>query len=121
VLGGLCARFYYDWLFIELLFIPEEFRGQDLGTVLLAMAEAQAHAWGAVGVWLDTFSFQARGFYEKRGYTVFAEIARYPGRHKRFYLQKRLDRAAPSRRRWAFSMTGRLEEGTGRIARTPWR
>jgi GNAT superfamily N-acetyltransferase len=95
VAGGLWGRFYYDWLFIELIFVPEDRRGQDLGSALLAMAEAQARAWGAVGVWLDTFSFQARGFYEKRGFTVFGEIADYPAPHRRFFLSKRLDPAGP--------------------------
>jgi GNAT superfamily N-acetyltransferase len=92
--GGLWGRFYYDWLFIELIFIPADLRGQDIGTVLLSMAEARAKSWGAVGIWLDTFSFQARGFYEKRGYAVFGEIADYPAGHQRFFLQKRLDTGA---------------------------
>jgi GNAT superfamily N-acetyltransferase len=95
VAGGLWGRFQYDWLFIELIFVPEERRGQDLGSALLAIAEAQARAWGGVGVWLDTFSFQARGFYERHGYTVLGEIADYPAPHKRFFLSKRLDRTGP--------------------------
>ena len=93
VVGGLWGRFYYDWLFIALIFVPEDRRGQDLGAALLAMAEAQARAWGGVGVWLDTFSFQARGFYERHGFTLFGEIADYPAPHRRFYLSKRLDPA----------------------------
>lgn len=96
VAGGLWGQFRYDWLFIELIFVPEVRRGQDLGSALLAMAEAQALAWGAVGVWLDTFSFQARGFYERHGYAAFGEIADYPAPHRRFFLSKRLDPAAPA-------------------------
>lgn len=95
VRGGLWGRFYYDWLFIELIFVPEDLRGKDIGSALLAMAEARAAAWGAVGVWLDTFSFQARGFYEKHGYRVFGDITGYPGPHARFFLQKRLGDAPP--------------------------
>jgi GNAT superfamily N-acetyltransferase len=97
VAGGLWGRFHYDWLFIELIFVPEDRRGQDLGSALLAMAEAQARDWGAIGVWLDTFSFQALGFYEKKGYAVFGEIADYPAPHRRFFLSKRLgpDRGGP--------------------------
>jgi GNAT superfamily N-acetyltransferase len=95
IVGGLWGRFYYDWLFIALIFVPEDRRGEELGSALLAMAEAQARAWGGVGVWLDTFSFQARGFYEKRGFAVFGEIAEYPAPHKRFYLSKRLDPTGP--------------------------
>lgn len=95
IAGGLWGRFYYDWLFIELIFVPEDRRGQDLGSTLLALAEAQARAWGAIGVWLDTFTFQACGFYEKKGYEIFGEISDYPAPHKRLFLSKRLDPSAP--------------------------
>ena len=93
--GGLWGRFRYDWLFIELIFVPEDRRGQDLGSALLAIAEAQTRAWGGIGVWLDTFSFQARGFYERQGFVVFGEITDYPAPHSRFFLSKRLDPAGP--------------------------
>jgi len=95
VAGGLWGRFYYDWLFIELIFVPEDRRGQDLGSALLAMAEAQARAWGGIGIWLDTFSFQAPGFYRRHGFTVFGEITDYPGPHRRLFLSKRLDPTGP--------------------------
>jgi GNAT superfamily N-acetyltransferase len=97
MLGGLWGYFHYDWLFIELIFVPEDRRGHDLGSTLLAMAEAQARAWGGVGVWLDTFSFQARGFYERHGFAAFGEIADYPTPHRRFFLSKPLD---PAGRGW---------------------
>jgi len=93
--GGLWGRYRFGWLFIELIFVPDDRRGQDLGAALLAIAEAQARAWGGIGVWLDTFSFQARGFYEKHGFAVFGEIADYPAPHQRFFLSKRLDPAGP--------------------------
>jgi hypothetical protein len=41
-------------------------------------------------VWLDTYSFQARGFYERLGYTVFGTINDYPPGHSRFFLTKTL-------------------------------
>jgi GNAT superfamily N-acetyltransferase len=95
IVGGLWGRFYYDWLFIALIYVPEDRRGEDLGSALLAMAEAQARAWGGIGVWLDTFSFQAPGFYRKKGFAVFGEIADYPAPHRRFFLSKRLDPTGP--------------------------
>ena len=90
-IGGLAAQWYYNWMFIELLFVPEQLRGQDIGTRLMAEAETYAIANGMVGIWLDTFGFQARGFYEKLGYVVFGELPDYPGSHSRYFLQKRLD------------------------------
>jgi len=52
-------------------------------------AEAEARARGCIGIWLNTFSFQARGFYEKLGFTLIGQIDDYPVGHQRFFLQKR--------------------------------
>jgi len=92
--GGLAAHWYYDWMFIELLFVPESLRGQDFGTSLMREAEHYARDKQFTGIWLDTFGFQARGFYEKLGYTVFGELPDYPAGHSRYFLSKRLDGAA---------------------------
>ena len=88
--GGLWGKAFYDWLFVELLFVPDSLRGRGLGAALLARAEEQARGWGCHSLWLDTFSFQARGFYERLGYTVFGELPDYPAPHSRFLLSKRL-------------------------------
>ncbi len=45
---------------------------------------------GCVWAHVDTFSFQARGFYESLGYKVFATLDDYPPGHSRHYLKKRL-------------------------------
>jgi ribosomal protein S18 acetylase RimI-like enzyme len=52
------------------------------------MAEAEAVRRKCVGAWLDTYSFQARGFYERLGYTVLGEIADYPPGHTRYFMKK---------------------------------
>lgn len=90
VVGGLWGRTSWRWLFIELLFVPGEFRGTGLGADLMRRAEEEAARRGCVGAWVDTYSFQARGFYERLGYTVFGAIEDYPPGHARFFLQKRL-------------------------------
>ncbi len=89
VVGGLWGGTAYGWLFTELLFVPEALRGQGLGAELLARAEAEARARGCIGAWLDTFAFQARGFYERLGYAVFGLIDDYPPGSARFFLSKR--------------------------------
>lgn len=88
--GGLWGRCSYDWLFVEYLAVPEALRGADHGTALMQRAEALARDHGCVGIWLDTFSFQARGFYEKLGFTLCGQIDDFPPGHQRFFLQKRL-------------------------------
>ena len=86
--GGLWGRTAYGWLFVELLVVPDRLRGQGVGSELLRRAEAEARARGCRGVWLDTFEFQARGFYERHGYTVFGRLDDYPAGHARFFLRK---------------------------------
>jgi ribosomal protein S18 acetylase RimI-like enzyme len=90
ILGGLYARVFYQWMFIEFLSVPEQARGQGLGSKLMRMAEDVAREKECVGVWLDTFDFQAPGFYQKLGYSELGEIVDYPPGHKRLFFQKRL-------------------------------
>ncbi|RON57938.1 GNAT family N-acetyltransferase [Pseudomonas frederiksbergensis] len=90
ILGGLYGRVLDQWLFIELLSVPEQARGQGMGSRLMAMVEELAREKECVGIWLDTFSFQAPAFYTKLGYSEFGHIADYPPGHKRHFFQKRL-------------------------------
>ncbi|HEX7970577.1 MAG TPA: GNAT family N-acetyltransferase [Stellaceae bacterium] len=90
VLGGLWGSTAWQWLFVHLLWLPEGLRGAGLGSDLLRRAEAEARRRGCRNVWLDTFSFQARGFYEGLGYSVFGTLDDYPPGHRRFFLQKAL-------------------------------
>ncbi|MDH4873917.1 GNAT family N-acetyltransferase [Pseudomonas sp. BN515] len=90
IIGGLYGEIFYRWLFIELLAIPEQTRGQGTGSRLMNMAEGVAREKGCVGIWLDTFDFQAPAFYQKLGYTEFGHLDDFPPEHKRFFFQKRL-------------------------------
>ena len=95
MLGGLWGSTNYSLLYIYLLYLPEDLRRAGLGRQLITQAEQEAIKRGCRGVWLDTFSFQARGFYEKLGYTVFGTIEDYPPGHSRFFLKKTFDSTAP--------------------------
>ena len=90
VLGGLWGWTAYGWLSIELLFLPPDLRGLDLGREVMRRAEDEARRRGCHGVWLDTFGFQARGFYERLGYAVFGQLDRYPDGFTRYFMQKAL-------------------------------
>ena len=88
-IGGLLGRTGLDWLHVELLYVPDDLRGTGAGRDLMLRAEAEARARGCRGIWLDTFSFQARGFYEKLGFTSFGQLDDYPTGHQRFFMRKR--------------------------------
>jgi GNAT superfamily N-acetyltransferase len=87
--GGLWGKTVYDWLYVELLSVPESMRGKHLGADLMHQAEEIARQRGCVGAWLDTFAFQARAFYEKLDYQTFGELADHPLGSARYFLMKR--------------------------------
>lgn len=87
--GGAIGGSYYGWLAIDLLWLPESLRGTGLGRQVMRLAEEEARARGCLGLRLDTFSFQARGFYEKCGFSVFGTLPDHPPGHTRYWLAKR--------------------------------
>jgi GNAT superfamily N-acetyltransferase len=91
VAGGFWGCTAFQWLHIEMLFVPEPLRGGGLGSALMALAEVEARHRGCCGSVVDTLSFQARRFYEKIGFTVFGELDDFPPGYSRLYLQKRFD------------------------------
>ena len=89
--AGLKGTSFYNWLFIDWLWIAESFRGKDYGSSLLSQAEAIAKKRGCIGVFLDTYSFQAPHFYAKHGYKEIGRLLNLPPGHHRVWMQKLID------------------------------
>jgi GNAT superfamily N-acetyltransferase len=90
IVGGIIGATHWNWLYIDLMWIKEEFRGQGYGAQLLKLAEDEGRKRGATNAYLGTFSFQAPDFYQKFGYRVFGELSAFPTGHQRYYLKKQL-------------------------------
>jgi GNAT superfamily N-acetyltransferase len=88
--GGLLGFTHWNHFFVAAVFVDQDFRRQRVGRELLRRAEALALDQGCDAIYLDTFDFQAPGFYEKLGFKVFGKLEDYPPGHQRFYLVKRL-------------------------------
>ena len=88
--GGVWAYTNFGWLFVQLLVVPETVRASGYGRRLMAVAEEEAVRRGCRNAWLDTHEFQAPGFYEKLGYSVFGTLPDYPPGFARIFLTKRL-------------------------------
>ena len=69
-------------------FVSENLRRSGIGRELMSKAEQEAYRRGCRSAWLDTFSFQARGFYKRQGYVLFGSLDGYPANHHRFFLTK---------------------------------
>lgn len=92
LVGGLLGDTYSGWLAINIVWIDERYRGRHLGERMIDAAEEEARRRGCRHVQLDTFSFQARPFYEKLGYRVYGSLADFPtgSGHTRYYMTKDL-------------------------------
>lgn len=93
VIAGINAVIYH-WgiLYIDELFVTEDFRHKKLGSYLIEKVEQEAIELGATISHTDSFDFQAKDFYLKQGYEVFGVLEDCPPGHKRFYLKKKLSR-----------------------------
>lgn len=91
ILGGLIGlTSCWNWLLIDLLWVHEVYRNQGYGRQLMKFAEQEASNRGCTVARLGTFSFQARGFYEKLGYQVVAQWDDYPPGQVQYWLKKAL-------------------------------
>ena len=88
LVGGLDGVIGWEWLFVDNLWVHDAIQRQGHGGDLLARGERYALEHGCHSVWLDTF--QARGFYERQGYTVFGTLPDYPAGQTRYFFKKRL-------------------------------
>ena len=89
LVGGLEGVIGWEWLFVDNLWVHDALQRQGHGRDLLARGERYALEHGCHSVWLETF--QALGFYQKQGYSVFGMLPDYPAGQTRHFLRKRLE------------------------------
>ncbi len=90
MMGGITGTIYWQHLHIDFLWIDQSVRGEGYGAELLAKIEDIARQNKCRLILLDSFSFQAPGFYQKYGYDVTGVVEDFPKGHQRYYLEKRL-------------------------------
>jgi ribosomal protein S18 acetylase RimI-like enzyme len=88
IIGGLIAQLLWKWMHVDRLWVDESHRRKGIGRQLLVAAENEAQNRGCLYSYLNTFDFQARGFYEKHGYSVYAVQENFPVGHKNFLMSK---------------------------------
>jgi GNAT superfamily N-acetyltransferase len=90
IIGGATGRSRGPTAFLELLWIDDSHKGKGSGTKLLAAFEDQCRRFGATQIYLDTYSFQAKPFYEKQGYRELGRIEGYFDGVDRYWMIKAL-------------------------------
>ena len=88
--AGLWALSLWGSFYIALVVEPKAQRGIGLGAELMHRAEEEARKRGCRQMWLDTYAFQARPFYERLGFSLFGQIDGPAPMFPRYFMQKLL-------------------------------
>ena len=86
--GGITMCKKMNWLDLDVLFVKEEYRKMKIGTALINEIIKYCEEDKIDGIHLYTLDFQAKGFYEKMGFTLVAEIKDWPVGITRYELIK---------------------------------
>jgi len=90
VIGGAIGFIEYNWYFLELLYVDENYRNKKIGTDLIKKIEEVAKEQHLTGIRMETWDFQAKEFYEKNGYIMFAQIKDCPPGTITYFFKKEL-------------------------------
>lgn len=90
VFGGMQAFLDTESIYIEALWVEATLQKQGYGTKLIQAAEKEAIKNGCKFSTVDTWDFQAEGFYLKNGYERLGEIKNYWHGHSKIFLRKNL-------------------------------
>lgn len=87
-IGGLLGHVKWRWLYVAKLWLPDTVRGHGVGSRVMAAIEDYAWSHDCLGVYLDTFEYQALPFYRKLGYELYGTLDGYPPGYRQYYLRK---------------------------------
>lgn len=90
VVGGVYGYLIQDYLYISILWVDEVYRGNAIATKLMDNIEDEAKEKGYKHFYLGTCTFQAKGFYEKRGYKVKMVISNCPKGYDDYMMVKKI-------------------------------
>lgn len=92
VVGGCVASMVpiWQWLEVDTMWVDPGHRGSGLARRLLETVEDQARAAGCRWAKLNTWDFQAPGFYAACGYVEYGREVDYPPGHTNVLMRKDL-------------------------------
>lgn len=90
VQGGAICYLDENSIYIDILWVDEKHRKSGIGSKIIKLAEEEGVKKGAIYSTLDTFDFQAEGFYKKCGYQRIGVIPAYLGNHDRIFMRKKI-------------------------------
>lgn len=90
IIGGLYGRSIWGTLEVKTFVVKPENRNKGIGRKLIIEAEKEAKNRNCKFISLDTFSFQAPGFYEKLGFEKIGTETDFPKGFEKYYYRKKI-------------------------------
>ncbi|CZG38655.1 trans-aconitate 2-methyltransferase [Legionella pneumophila] len=94
IIGGALIYQHSDAVYIDTLWVKEDYRRQGIATELLKRVEQDALEKGIVKQIICTISPQARDLYQKLGFQLIATVPEYLLGLDKFYLKKIADKSS---------------------------
>ena len=79
---------YYNWAHIYMTWVDERYRRHGIGSQIMDMVIQYAKDNNLTGIKTETWDFQAKGFYEKKGFKVYGTLENHPKGITEFYLYR---------------------------------
>jgi GNAT superfamily N-acetyltransferase len=90
IIAGLTGKTFWNWLYIDILWVVPALRKQGIARALVSAAEAEAVKRGCHSSYLWTESFEGPEFYPRLGYRQFVVKEDFPIGYQRIGFMKRL-------------------------------
>ncbi|MBZ5200733.1 GNAT family N-acetyltransferase [Planomicrobium chinense] len=90
IIGGVTGTAYWGHMHIDFLWVDPEVRGQRIAEQLMKQMEEYSRTQNYSLLVVETFSFQAPGFYKKQGFQEFGVLEDHPKGHSKYFFEKRL-------------------------------
>ncbi|WKA58818.1 GNAT family N-acetyltransferase [Planococcus shenhongbingii] len=90
IIGGITGTAYWEHMHIDFLWVDPEARGRRIAEELMQQLEHYSRSQACYLMVVETFSFQAPGFYKKQGFCEFGVLENHPKGHSKHYFEKRL-------------------------------
>lgn len=85
-IGGASGWIEFGWYYLDQLYISDEYRKKGIGSKIIKELERISRNKDCMGIKTETWSFQAKEFYEKQGFTIYGELNDCPPGAVEYYL-----------------------------------
>lgn len=88
--AGLTGKTFWNWLYIDMIFVDDSMRNQGIARQLIQTAEAEALIRGCHSAYLWTENYEGKTFYPKVGFQEFVVKKDFPVGFTRTGFMKRI-------------------------------